>query len=186
MVKTISSVGRIPESSWFQPKRVYADGNRTVTVHVKQFPDVAEASEVFVFATAADGTTVEFTVVSVSRHSVTDNTIVEFTTKVAPAGIATVVIGTETKSALPFDIDLVAIPTGNPIVTIIPQIGECRGVIPVVVSVAVTNFEQLSDSADLRVTIDSTDLAPSKISSFMPATTFTLDIVLDEPAGGEH
>ena len=186
MVKTISSVGRIPEASWFQPKRVYADGNRTVTVHVEQFPNVAEASEVFVFATAADGTTVEFTVVSVSRHSVTDNTIVEFTTKVAPAGIATVVIGTETKSALPFDIDLVAIPTGNPIVTIIPQIGECRGVIPVVVSVAVTNFEQLSDSADLRVTIDSTDLAPSKISSFMPATTFTLDIVLDEPAGGEH
>ena len=86
MVKTISSVGRIPEASWFQPKRVYADGNRTVTVHVEQFPNVAEASEVFVFATAADGTTVEFTVVSVSRNSVTDNTIVEFTTKVAPAG----------------------------------------------------------------------------------------------------
>ena len=147
---------------------------------------MADKNEVSVFATSSDGSAVDFTVISVTKDEIDQVTTVVMTNGAGAAGEASIVIGTAIKSALPFYLEFVSIPIGNPEVSIKPQSAECRHGIPVSVAVGVTNFRQLADIAHLRVKLDNITLPTTKVSSFMPGTTFTVEIELDELAGGVH
>ncbi|KAJ1473645.1 hypothetical protein T484DRAFT_1835196 [Baffinella frigidus] len=177
---------RIPQASSFSPARVYADGGHTVTVLLTDFPDVQAASEVSAVATAADGTQLTFAVVSSAKSAAGVTTVVLSTTAGA-AGNAAVVIYTSTQNALPFSLDLVAVPTGAPLVKqLTPSIGECRAGSPVTVSMRLDSFRAQTDASHLRVTFGGNSTTPRKVSSFMTGTSFEFASGVEDLDGGVY
>ncbi|KAJ1467369.1 hypothetical protein T484DRAFT_1859028, partial [Baffinella frigidus] len=183
---TTTPAEKIPQVVSFSPARVYADGGHTVTIYVTDFPDVQAASEVSAVATAADGTELTFDVVSIAKNAAGVTTVV-FTTTAGAAGKADVVIYTSAKRALPFLLDLVAVPTGAPQVTQFePSIGECRAGSPVNVSMRLDSFRELTDAANLQVTFGGISTIPRNVSSLMTGTTFEFSTGVEDLDGGAY
>ena len=177
---------RMPYASSFSPARVYADGGHAVTVYMTDFPDVQDASEVSASATAADGSQLTFAVVSSARsaHGVT---AIVFTTVPSSPGKAAVVMYTSVKKALPFLLDLVAVPAGAPQVKqLAPSIAECRAGSPIALSMHLGSFRELSDASHLHVTVGGITTTPTRVSSFKTGTAFAFSTDIDAPAGGEY
>ena len=155
---------RIAQAESFSPARVYADGGHVVTAYMTNFPDVQGASEVSAVATAADGTQLTFAVVNIVK-SAGGVTSVVFITTAGAAGKAAVVIYTSAKNALPFSLELAAVPTGAPAVTLFrPSIGECRAGSPVTVAMGLGSFRALTDVSHLRVTFGGDSTTPRQVS----------------------
>ncbi|KAJ1467726.1 hypothetical protein T484DRAFT_1857865, partial [Baffinella frigidus] len=177
---------RIPQASSFAPARVYADGGHTVTACMTDFPDVQEMSEVSVSATSLDGAQLTFTVVSIEK-SFGGVTNVEFTTTAGAAGKAAVQIKTATKNALPFDLDLVAVPAGAPLVKQFkPSSSDCRAGSPVTVSMRLGEFMKLEKNSLLKVTVGGNNMVPRKVSSFMTGTSFEFSADIEDLNGGAY
>jgi hypothetical protein len=175
-----------PLTSVAAPK-TYADSSKAMTVALTDFPEVNSADEISIDVLSADSTSASLSVQSVRRDEITGITYVTFSTDGASlsSGTASVVIQTDTKKALPFNIDVVSVPSEPPLIrSFTPSTGACTGTGAVTVTVKLERFKELSDPNDLKVVFDGKELMAHDVTSFITGTSFTFDVNTTAAEGG--
>ncbi|EKX42758.1 hypothetical protein GUITHDRAFT_140920 [Guillardia theta CCMP2712] len=148
-------------------ENVYTDGLDSITVTILNFGDATVVkSDLTIQIQSSSSATSTSTIVQTYSISYDSNLQLSTVTFQAPPfapGSAVVSLSiVRLADAISFNIQYVAIPTGDPVMTVQPSQGKDTGNVPV--TCLLTNFRRISGASDLKVSFGSVVLSSSQLT----------------------